>query len=141
MEKRYLEVTQEAGAALFSRKIEGEIIMLNMLRFREIADYSASPELAPDGPISGEEAYQRYIDHTLPFLKASGGDIMFLGKGGKFLIGPQAEQWDLVMMVRQKSLTDFFAFASNPECMAGIGHRTAALIDSRLLPIVESTVD
>lgn len=26
----------------------------------------------------------------------------------------------------------------DPECMAGIGHRTAAIADSRLLPIVEN---
>jgi hypothetical protein len=35
------------------------------------------------------------------------------------------------------SVDDFFAFASNPAYLAGIGHRTAALEDSRLLPIVE----
>jgi hypothetical protein len=30
------------------------------------------------------------------------------------------------------------AFASNAEYLAGIGHRTAALEDSRLLPLQES---
>ena len=89
-------------------------------------------------PISGAEAYQKYIDHTLPFLKKSGGDLVFLGKGGNFLIGPREERWDLVMLVRQKSLSDFIAFSSNQEYLAGIGHRTAALEDSRLLPLVES---
>jgi hypothetical protein len=28
-------------------------------------------------------------------------------------------------------------FASDPEYLAGVGHRTAALEDSRLLPLVE----
>jgi uncharacterized protein (DUF1330 family) len=138
MKERFLEASQEGGAALFARKISGEVIMLNLLRFRDIADYSANPELEPDKPISGAEAYQKYIDHTMPFLKESGGDLVFLGKGGKYLIGPQDEQWDLVMLVRQKSLSDFMAFASNKEYLAGMGHRTAALEDSRLLPLVES---
>ncbi len=138
MTKRFLEVTQEAGAALFARNITGEVVMLNLLRFRKVADYSANPELKPENPISGAEAYQKYIEHTLPFLKASGGDLIFLGKGGKFLIGPQEEEWDLVMLVRQKSLSDFIAFASNQAYLAGIGHRTAALEDSRLLPLVAS---
>ena len=31
------------------------------------------------------------------------------------------------------------AFASNQEYLTGIGHRTAALEDSRLLPLVEIT--
>ena len=138
MTERFLEVSQEVGAALFARNITGEVVMLNLLRFREVADYSANPELMPNGPISGAEAYQKYIDHTLPFLRESGGDLVFLGKGGKYLIGPQGDQWDLVMLVRQKSLSDFFAFSSNKEYLAGVGHRTAALEDSRLLPLVES---
>lgn len=135
---RYLEVSQEAGAALFSRNIKGPVVMLNLLRFRDIADYSDNPELAPSAPISGAEAFQKYIDHTLPFLKKTGGDLLFLGKGGKYLIGPQEEQWDLVMLVRQNSLADFMSFASDNDYLAGLGHRTAALEDSRLLPIVES---
>ena len=138
MAASFLEVTQEAGAELLARNITGEVVMLNLLRFRDVADYSADPELEPSDRISGEEAYRKYIEHTLPLLRESGGDLVFLGKGGKYLIGPQSEQWDLVMLVRQKSLADFMAFASNREYLAGIGHRTAALQDSRLLPLVES---
>jgi len=41
------------------------------------------------------------------------------------------------MLVRQRSVRDFMAFASNPGYMDGMGHRIAALEDSRLLPIVE----
>jgi len=134
----FLEPTQESGAALFRRGISGEVAMLNLLRFKEIADYSATPELTPEKPISGREAFQKYIDHTLPFLSESGGDLLFLGQGGSFLIGPPDEQWDLVMLVKQKSLENFFAFASNPAYLAGIGHRTAGVLDSRLLPIVET---
>ena len=111
--------------------------MLNLLRFRDVADYSANPELAPNEKISGREAYQKYIEHTLPFLRECGGELIFLGEGGKYLIGPQEEQWDVVMLVRQKSLADFMAFASNQKYLAGMGHRTAALEDSRLLPLVE----
>ena len=138
MAERFLEVTQEAGAALFARKITGEIVMLNLLRFRDVADYSANPELMPNEPISGAEAYQKYIDHTLPLLRESGGDLVFLGKGGRYLIGPREEQWDLVTLARQNSLSDFIAFSSNKEYLAGMGHRTAALEDSRLLPLVAS---
>ncbi len=137
-EQRFLEVSQEAGAAFFSRNISGPITMLNLLRFRDVADYSAHPELAPDEPISGAEAYQKYIDYTMPFLKESGGELIFLGKGGNYLIGPQDEPWDLVMLVRQNSVSDFMAFSSNEAYLIGLGHRAAALEDSRLLPLVES---
>jgi hypothetical protein len=44
------------------------------------------------------------------------------------------------MLVRQSSVNDFVDFASNEEYLKGIGHRTAALEDSRLLPLVEGDV-
>lgn len=135
---RYLEPTQESGRALMSRRIEGRVVMLNLLRFRKTADYSAAPHLAPAAPISGAAAFKLYIEHTLPHLEKSGGEIVFLGKGGGFLIGPAGERWDLAALVRQNSVADFLAFASNQEYAAGLGHRAAALEDSRLLPLVES---
>jgi hypothetical protein len=91
----------------------------------------------PDEPISGKEAYQLYIDHTLPFLKSSGGEILLMGEGGNYLIGPTNESWDLMLLIKQNSVESFLAFESNQEYMKGIGHRTAALEDSRLLPINE----
>ena len=57
---------------------------------------------------------------------------------GDFFVGPSDESWDHVLLVRQASLDDFFAFASNPVYLEGLGHRTAALADSRLLPIEET---
>ena len=111
--------------------------MLNLLRFRETADYSASPELAPAEPITGADAYERYIAHTLPLLRKSGGEILFEGEGGPFLIGPDEERWDRALVIRQKSTGAFMAFAVQEAYLAGIGHRTAALSDSRLLPLVE----
>jgi hypothetical protein len=136
----YLAPTQQSGRDFVRRGMKGEVIMLNLLRFRETADYSAAPELAPDSPIRGAEAFDRYISHTLPFLRQSGGDLLFLGAGGPFLIGPEHERWDLVMLVRQSSAEAFLAFAENPDCMAGLGHRTAAVEDSRLLPLSQISI-
>ncbi len=135
--KPYLEPTQSAGKRFVQRGIEGSIVMLNLLRFRKIADYTAHPELNPASPISGAEAFDRYIRHTLPFLRDSGGEILFLGAGGTFLIGPEDERWDMMMLVRQSSAASFLAFASHEPYLAGIGHRTAALEDSRLLPLIQ----
>ncbi|MGZ4785061.1 MAG: DUF1330 domain-containing protein, partial [Acidimicrobiales bacterium] len=120
--------------------IEGPFTMLNLLRFRDVADYSASPQLAPPEPISGREAYDRYVLHTIPFLTATGGSIGYLGTGGHDFVGPADERWDLVMLIRQAAVEDFFAFASNEQYVAGVGHRTAALEDSRLVPLVDRPV-
>lgn len=138
MNTPHLDPTDESARHLVARDISGPITMVNLLRFRAIADYSADPELAPDQPISGAEAYRRYSEHTMPFLIESGGEVILDGTGGPFFIGPDDERWDHVLVVRQHSLDDFFAFATNPGYLAGLGHRTAALADSRLLPVAAS---
>lgn len=102
--KNYLEPTHEAGAALFKRNIAGEVIMLNLLRLRETADYSGNPELSPTSPISGRAAFDKYINHTLPFLKRSGGELLLLAEGGEYFIGPDDVRWDLVMLIKQSSV-------------------------------------
>ncbi len=133
----YLEPTQSAGRLFVQRGLEGPVIMLNLLRFREVADYTAHPDLAPTAPISGAEAFDRYFRHTLPFLRESGGDVVFLGAGGPLLIGPEGERWDRAMLVRQASVAALLAFASDRAYLASLSHRTAALEDSRLLPLTE----
>ncbi|HEX7815861.1 DUF1330 domain-containing protein [Dyella sp.] len=132
---RYLEPSAETGRRFVQRGIEGDVVMLNLLRFRSVADYSAHPALAPAEPICGAEAFERYIRHTLPFLQESGGEIMFLGSADAWLIGPDDESWDMAMMIRQRSVSSFLAFASNQAYLVGLGHRAAALEDSRLLPL------
>ncbi|MFV0257353.1 MAG: DUF1330 domain-containing protein [Acidimicrobiales bacterium] len=131
----YIDPDHENVVRLLERGLTGPVTMLNLLRFRTVADYGAFPDLAPAAPISGRDAYDRYIEHTLPFLEASGGSVMFLGEGGHMFIGPPDERWDLVMLIRQASIDDFFAFADDAAYVAGLGHRTAALADSRILPL------
>ncbi|RRD20412.1 DUF1330 domain-containing protein [Brucellaceae bacterium VT-16-1752] len=133
----YLEPTHEAGRTFVQRDLAGPVVMLNLLRFRGVADYSSHPELAPARPISGAEAFNLYVEHTLPFLRETGGDLLFLGHGGPFLIGPADEHWDLAMVIRQASAASFLSFASHKGYLAGLGHRTAAVTDSRLLPLSE----
>lgn len=135
-QQSYLEVSQTAGRDFMMRGIAGPVVMLNLLRFRETADYGASPELAPDAPISGRDAFLRYYEHTLPFLRGSGGEVLLLADGGPWLIGPPDEHWDMAMLIRQASVEAFIAWNSDAAYLAGIGHRTAALADSRLLPLV-----
>lgn len=133
----YLEPTQQSGRAFFMRGMTGRVVMLNLLRYRAFADYSATPQLAPASTITGEEAYRLYMEHTMPYLEQSGGRVIFFGRGGGFLVGPENERWDAAMLVEQASTAAFLAFASNVDYLAGIGHRTAALEDSRLLPLQE----
>ncbi len=134
MPTNYLNPSDESARQLFSKSIQGEVIMLNLLRFKEIADYGNFPEIAPKYPRTGKEAYQVYIDQTLPFLEKSGGQVILLGECDHFFIGPMEERWDFMMIIKQKSLANFISFASDPQYQKVIGHREAAIVDSRLLP-------
>lgn len=135
--EKYLSPTFEAGKHLFTKKIQGSIINLNLIRLKKEADYSAHPDLKPDEKTSGWDAYFTYIRETEPFLKERGGEILFIGKGDLFLIGPENEYWDLCLLIKQKSVNDFFSFEQNEAYMKIIGHRIAAIEDSRLLPLEE----
>ncbi len=131
----YLDVSPAQGAAFFGTPDQGEVVMLNLLRFRETADYAHAPDLEPAGGCTGREAYDRYMREMTPLLETSGGKVLFSGTAEPFLIGPQDESWDHVLLVRQASKAAFLAFASDPEAQAVTAHRTAAISDSRLLPI------
>lgn len=131
----YLEVNPQQGATFFGAPETGPVVMLNLLRFHERADYTHAPALEPEAGCSGREAYQRYMREMLPLLEASGGAVLFSGSSAAFLIGPPDESWDHVLLVRQASKAAFLAFASDPESQRITAHRTAAISDSRLLPI------
>ena len=133
----FFEVSPQQGAAFFGSPETGPVVMLNLLRFRERADYSHAPGLEPVGGCSGREAYDRYMREMLPLLEASGGAVLFSGTSAPFLIGPQDEIWDHVLLVRQASKAAFLAFASDPDAQRITAHRMAAISDSRLLPIRE----
>ena len=45
------------------------------------------------------------------------------------------------MLVRQNSVEALITFADHRDYLKGIGHRTAALEDSRLLPLSELAVE
>ncbi|MEM6769014.1 MAG: DUF1330 domain-containing protein, partial [Bacteroidota bacterium] len=122
----HIHASPNNGRNFVMRQMEGPVVMLNLLKFKEVADYSAAPELAPDRQVSGKEAYGLYMNAMKPLLKKAGAELLFMGKGGHFLIGPEAAGWDAVLLVRQKDVSTFLAFAEDPAYQAVAGHRTAA---------------
>ncbi len=131
----HIAPTDRTAAALIGRGMDTPVVMLNLLKFRDIADYRAAPDRAPARPISGAEAYALYSAGITPLLQASGGEVLFEGRGGDWFIGPEGEGWDHVLLVRQASVASFLSFAQNPEAQRLGQHRTAALENSRLLPL------
>ena len=132
----HIHPNPEAARRLYERFAgKGAVTMLNLIRYRKTADYSDAGELKPDSPVSGEGAYRRYMKEVAPLLEKVGGELKFFGTTGEFLIGPTEEQWDAVLLVEYPSIERFVEMAQSQDYLAIAGHRTAALSDSRLLPM------
>jgi uncharacterized protein (DUF1330 family) len=114
-------------------------VMLNLLRYRDTADYTECPELDPGRPVTGREAYTSYTEGVLPILAGLGGGIEMFGGCHGTLIGPQGEEWDDIVLVRYPSTAAFVQMVSSPEYQAIQGHRSAALADSRLVRTTAAT--
>ncbi|HCQ67119.1 MAG TPA: DUF1330 domain-containing protein [Rhodobacteraceae bacterium] len=137
----HITPTEARARALLTRNREGPVFMLNLLRVRTFADDRHAPGRAPAKPVTGREAYARYEAGITPLLEASGGEVLFSGAGGAWFIGPDSERWDHALLARQASVAGFLAFAQDPRARELGHHRTAALADSRLLPLAESQAE
>lgn len=108
------------------------VVMLNLLRFRDQAAYADTDQAEP---CSGREAYKRYSQTSLQTIAAVGGRVIFGGKAHEALIAPSGEGWHQVFLVQYPSPAAFRAMMALPQYQACMHHRTAALADSRLVPI------
>jgi len=107
------------------------IVMLNMLRFREQADYSDTGMDAV--PCSGREAYDRYSKRAIPLLLEVGATPLWMGEVRSSLIAPDGESWDQVILVYYPSRRSFMKMVRTKAYVEILGHRAAALLDSRLI--------
>lgn len=138
--KKYIDATAESGKEFYMKfHQKGKVVMLNLLKYKTLADYSNLENLKPINEITGKRAYELYMKHTLPKLDKVGSKVLFFGESGNFLIGPENEKWDAVLLVEHESVEKFMAFSQNKDYLKTAGHRTAALEDSRLLPINQNT--
>ncbi|MEM9278702.1 MAG: DUF1330 domain-containing protein [Pseudomonadota bacterium] len=111
------------------RQIErqGPVHMLNLVRLKETAVY-------PDGTlVSGKEAYAAYGRESAPIFKGVGGRIVWSGGFELNLIGPAEERWDIAFIAEYPSGDAFVEMVKNPEYQQAVVHRTAAVLDSRLV--------
>lgn len=132
---KYLDANPEAGKRFYQEfHNKGKIIMLNLLRFKTEADYTNLENIKPEQPISGKEAFQLYLEKISSELHTLGSEVLFFGKSKHFLIGPESEKWDAVLLMEHQSVQKFLQFSASKTYLENAGHRTAALEDSRLLP-------
>ena len=130
-----IEPQNEQIAAFLATEPGGSpIVMLNLLRFREQADYPAGFEAEP---CSGREAYLRYAQHAIAALEKVGGSIVWSGQALATVIAPQGESWDEVILVEYPSKEAFLELGATVESSQATVHRKAGLEDSRLVAVIE----
>jgi uncharacterized protein (DUF1330 family) len=102
------------------------VVMLNLLRFKPVAD-------EPDEGSSGEEAYRRYAEAMVPFVESKGGRVIWTGRVTSQVIGRGGEEFHTIALVEYPSRKAFVEIAMDP-FVAEIGrHRSAGLESQWLL--------
>lgn len=108
------------------------INMLNLLRYRDLAEYPQGHEHAGKG-WTGRRAYEEYGKTSGPIFRRVGGSIVWRGAFQTMVTGPEGERWDDGFVAQYPNSGAFFAMLKDPEYQLAVINRTAALIDSRLV--------
>ncbi len=109
------------------------IHMLNMIRFRALADYPAGHENAGKA-WTGEQAFAEYVRGLLPIIDGLGGSLVWQGQFECIVTGPAEFEWDRVFIMGFPSAAAFLGLVTNADYKAHVVvHRTAGVEDSRLV--------
>ena len=112
---------------------EGPIYMLNLLKFKERAEY-------PDGratELTGAEAYAIYGAEVVGHLAKVGGAPMFSARVERLMLGEVEELWDSAAIAMYPSRQAMLEMMSSADYQASAVHRTAGLAGQLNIELVE----
>lgn len=132
MSAGHVDPSKEAFDQFKSLPRDEAIQMLNLIRYREMADYPEGHENADRG-WSGAQAYREYSRTTTPVLERVGGRVTWSGRPQVTLTGPAEERWDAGFVVEYPSAAAFLSMVTDEEYQQAVINRTAAVADSRLI--------
>ena len=101
----------------------GPIFMVNLLKFKERAEYEDGRET----PLSGREAYALYAAEVAKVITQVGGKLIFGANVERMMLGEVEELWDQVAIAMYPSRAAMFEMIQLPEYAAISVHRTAGL--------------
>ena len=113
----------EQVTAFFGAPEDGPFAMVNLLKFKEKAEYADGS----DADLTGAEAYARYGHEVSKLVERLGGKIRYSGRVTSILLGEVDDLWDAVALAEYPSLEAFRAMAMSPEMAAIEHHRKAGL--------------
>lgn len=108
------------------------VVMLNLLRYRERANYGGRTDIED---CSGRDAYhQRYVPAMASTVAAEGIRLFWAGTALARVVGPVDERWHEILLVEYPSFAAFRRLIENSKYEAETApHRRAALEDWRLI--------
>ena len=114
---------------------EGPIYMLNLLKYRDRAEYADHR----DTDLSGREAYDLYTQGVRELLEVFGGSLSFKAAVERLTIGEVEELWDDVAIAMYPSRAAMLEMMQSDK-MQEIGqHRTAGLAGQLNIECVDAT--
>jgi uncharacterized protein (DUF1330 family) len=103
----------------------GEVVMLNLLKFKPEADGDGGP---------GADAYGKYGSTAVKMVNERGGRVLWAGSPSQVLIGDvDANEWDAVVLVSYPNRSAFIDMVSQPEYLEAHEHREGGLDRTVLL--------
>ena len=133
--------TREQLRTLLSHPGDGRVHMINLLKFREKAEYPAEHEFAGAAGGTGSDAYARYGLVAIRKVAERGGRLVWMGIADQVLIG-DLQEWDQVAILEYPDRAAFLDMIQDPEYRAAHVHREAGLERTALIaasPVVDAS--
>ncbi len=114
---------------------EGPVYMVNLLKFKQRAEYSDGRETT----LSGREAYQLYGQAVLKIIQDYGGHVVFAANVTHLSLGQVEELWDEVAIACYPNRGAMVAMSTSEVWRTAAVHREAGLagqlnIETVLMP-------
>ena len=115
----------------------GPIYMLNLLKFKQHAEYEDGRETS----LSGREAYALYAAEVAKVITQVGGKLTFAADVARLMLGEVEELWDQVGIAMYPSRAAMFQMIQLPEYAEISVHRTAGLAGQLNIETVAPSLD
>ena len=102
---------------------DGPIFMVNLLKFKERAEYEDGRET----DLTGRQAYELYGRGVSRLITEYGGEVVFAADVTFLSLGQVEELWDEVAIAKYPNRAALLAMSSSDEWRAFAVHRTAGL--------------
>ena len=117
---------------LVARDDGREFVMHNVIRYRKKALYPPGHDYGESAPA----ADRRYGKAIVPYLLRYGSLPVFIARrSGDFVEPAGVDRWDVVAMVRYRSLRDFLRFANAITEDRITVHKWAAIENTQIFPV------